>query len=183
MARRGRDEPQGLAERDDPPADPVAVAREIVLRRLALRDHTRAELEQALRGRGVPEDAVSRVLDRFAELRLVDDEAFATRWVEGAQRRQRSRMGLRQELTAKGVDADIVREAVAGVSDDDEYAAALALAQKRAATCAGLPGPVRYRRVLGALARRGFGSGIAHRAVRAALGNVPGEGTGQPYAG
>lgn len=101
MARRGRDEPADLAERDDPAADPVAVAREIVLRSLTVRARSRAELVETLRKRGVPDAAASEVLERFAELRLVDDSAFAEQWVEGARRRQRSRAVLRQELRAK----------------------------------------------------------------------------------
>ena len=169
MAHRGREEPEDVADRDDPPADPVAIAREIVLRQLTVRARTRSELEGALSRKRVPEDAAATVLDRFAELGLVDDEAFATQWTESAQRRQRSRAGVRQELRSKGVDADTVRTAVDSISDEDEYAAALALASKRAHATRGLEASVRHRRVLGALARRGFGSEVAHRAARAAL--------------
>lgn len=179
MVRRAADEPSDRAERDDPAGDPAAIAREIVLRLLTLRARSRAELELALRRKAVPDEVARQVLDRFVELRLVDDQAFAGLWVEGAQRRQRSRAGLRQELREKGVDADLVRDAVASVSDDDEFAAALALARRRAASCRGVEAPVRYRRVLGALARRGFPSGVAHRAARAALGEGdPGTGLG-----
>lgn len=170
MVRRAAEEPEGLAARGDPAADPVAVAREIALRQLTVRARSRSELEGALRGRGVPDEAINSVLDRFTEVRLVDDAAFAAQWVEAGQRRQRSRAGLRHELRGKGVDADTVREAVASVSDDDEYAAALALARKRAAGLSGVEPPVRLRRVLGALARRGFPPGVAHRAAREAVG-------------
>lgn len=148
----------------------MAVAREIVLRQLTLRARSRAELEAALRQRAVPDAVVREVLDRFAELGLVDDGAFAGQWVAGAQRRQRSRAGLRQELRAKGVAPDVVADAVGAVTDDAEFAAALALARKRAAAARGLEPPVRHRRVLGALARRGFSSGVAQRAAREALG-------------
>lgn len=175
MVQRAAEEPEGLAPRDDPPADPVAVAREIALRQLTVRARSRAELQQALRGRGVPPEAIREVLDRFAEVGLVDDQAFASQWVEAGQRRQRSRAGLRHELRGKGVDADTVSEAVASVSDDDEYAAALALARKRAAGLASVEPAVRHRRVLGALARRGFASGVAHRAAREAVSGPGGE--------
>lgn len=172
MARQASEQPEGHAGLQDPAADPVAVAREIVLRQLALRDRTRAELDRALRSRGVPDEVADQVLERFTEVGLVDDEAFAARWVETADRRLRSRTGLRQELAAKGVDPEIARDAVGSRDDDAEYAAALALARKRAAATREAPPQVRYRRVLGALARRGFGAPIAHRAVRAALGGA-----------
>lgn len=166
--RRAAEEPEGLG-RDDPQADPVVAAREIVLRQLTVRARTRSELEAILRRKGVPDDAATEVLDRFGELRLVDDAGFATGWVESGQRRLKSRRVLRQELATKGVDVDLANEALAQVDDEQEYAAALALARKKTAATRGLEAPVRYRRIAGALARRGFSGGVTHRAVREAL--------------
>lgn len=169
--RRGREEPEGLAE-GQPPADPEAAARAIVLRLLTSRARTRAELEAALAQRAVPEDVARHVLDRFTELRLVDDRSFADQWVESGQRRMRSRTVLRQELKAKGVAADLVTDAVALVSDEDEYATARAFAARKASGMRGLDAAVRQRRLLGALARRGFGSGVSYRVVRDVLGEL-----------
>ena len=173
-------EPDHIIASNDPEADPVAIARELVLRELTTRARSRAELEQKLARKGVPEAATREVLDRFTEVGLVNDEAFAGQWVEAAQRRQRSRRGLRDELRHKGVDAETVSEAVAQVSDDDEYASALALARRRASATRGLALEVRHRRVLGALARRGFASGIAQRATRAALAEADDSGDTMP---
>lgn len=169
MARRGRQEPGGDERPPEPAADPVAVAREIVLRLLTLRARSRAELADALGRRGVPDEVTAEVLDRFAEVGLIDDVAFAAQWVESGKRRSRSRSTLRRELRGKGVNDELVREAVSSVSDGDEYEAAVALAHKRAAATMGLAEPVRYRRVAGALARRGFGADVTHRALREAL--------------
>ena len=46
-----------------------------------------------------------------------------------------------------------------------DYTAALAFAQKRARSMTGLTPEVRYRRLAGALARRGFAPGLCHRVV------------------
>ena len=49
----------------------------ICLRLLDQRARSRAELADALRRRGVPDDAATRVLDRFVEVGLIDDAALA----------------------------------------------------------------------------------------------------------
>lgn len=151
-------------------SDPVGAAREIVLRQLTAKARTRAELEQALAKRGIPDEAAAEVLDRFTELNLVDDAGYATAWVEGQQRRMTSKRGLRQELARKGVPEEIAADALAEVSDEAEYAAALALATKRARATASLDRETRYRRIAGSLARKGFPGSVTHRAVTEALG-------------
>lgn len=151
---------------DDHPGDPEAVARSIVLRRLTARAHTRSELERALARKQVPEEAAGRVLDRMEEVGLVDDAAFAEAWVESRQqRRHLSRAALRRELARKGVDAEQADEALAAVDTDDEYAAALDLARRKARTMTGLDAVTVRRRLAGALGRRGFGAGLARRVV------------------
>ncbi len=168
MGRRGREQPVELAD-DQPAADPVVVAREIALRQLTIRARTRAELETAMSRRGVPDEAMKEVLDRFAELGLVDDKSFSQQWVEGQQRRMRSRTALRHELSNKGVDSETIDEALQSVDDADEFAAALAFANKRVAASSGLDRSVLRRRVLGGLARRGFSGAVAYSAVDQAM--------------
>ena len=69
------------AGRDDI-ADPEERARQICLRLLTLAPRTRAQLAAALRKRGIPDDAADAVLDRFADVGLIDDAAVARAWVE-----------------------------------------------------------------------------------------------------
>jgi len=66
--------------------DPEETARQICLRMLATAPKTRAQLAGALRRRGVPDDAATAVLDRFAEVGLIDDAGLAD-LVAGAQHR------------------------------------------------------------------------------------------------
>jgi regulatory protein len=156
----------------DPDADPEEVARGIVLRKLAVQARTRAELERALQGRAVPEDAATTVLDRMTEVGLVDDVTFAHDWVSSRQqRRHLSRTALRRELQTKGVDREVIDDALADVAVDDEHRAALDLARRRAATMGGLAREVAYRRLGGMLARRGFSAAITTRVLSEVLGN------------
>ena len=59
------------ADTDDGEADPYAVARAIVLGKLAARAQTRHELDQALRAKKVPAAVAQQVLDRMASVGLV----------------------------------------------------------------------------------------------------------------
>jgi regulatory protein len=152
-------------------ADPEEVARGIVLRKLAVQARTRVELERALQGRDVPEEAAAAVLDRMTEVGLVDDVTFAHDWVSSRQqRRHLSKTALRRELQTKGVDRDVIDDALADVESDDEHRAALDLATRRASTMGGLAREVAYRRLGGVLARRGFSSSVTTRVLAEVLG-------------
>lgn len=163
---RSISEPEATAS-DDP--DAVAIAREIALRQLTQRSRSVAELTAALRRKNVPESAIAEVVSRFEAVGLLNDAAFAQEWVASAVRRRRSRRMILEELRAKGVAPDDIETALAGLPDDFETAAAVDLARKRAASCAGLPESVRYRRIASALTRRGFPAAVVHEAVRDAL--------------
>jgi regulatory protein len=130
----------------------------------------------------VPDDVAREVLDRFEQVGLVDDAEFARMWVESRHAgRGLSRRALRHELTARGVERDLVQDAVAEVDDDTEFAAACGLLRRRLASMTGPTGGAgqveqnqqallrRDRRLLGVLARKGYGSAIAYRALRRVL--------------
>ena len=61
----------------DPDANPAAVARTILLRQLTNSAKSRHQLAQKLDERHIPEDVASAVLDRFEEVKLIDDAEFA----------------------------------------------------------------------------------------------------------
>lgn len=128
---------------------------------------TRHELAEALRRRNVPAEVAESVLDRMTEVGLVDDAAFAEAWVSSRQQRKHlSRTGLRQELHRKGVDRDLVAEAIDQVSGEAEVEAAQALAHKKLRSTRGLEPHVQRRRIAAALARRGFGGDTVATVLR-----------------
>lgn len=147
-------------------ADQEAKARGIVLRKLTVRAHTRQELAKALTKREIEPDVADRVLDRMAAVGLIDDAQFAADWVESRQvRRQLSASALRQELRVRGVDPESISGALETVDASNEWAAAVALVERRRSAMASLPYEVQYRRLAGALGRRGFGSGLIARVL------------------
>jgi regulatory protein len=120
--RVGRLGPDALdPERPEPEADPVTVAREICLRLLTDRARTRQELAHALARKGVPADAAAAVLDRFDEVGLIDDVAFAGRWVRSRHaHRGLGRRAIAVELRRKGVADDVAAEALGEVDAESE---------------------------------------------------------------
>ena len=148
----------------------MTVARRIVLRKLTAAPRTRAQLADDLAARDVPDDVAERVLDRFTEVGLVDDEAFADAWVRSrAASRGLSRRALSHELRHKGVDDDAVAAAVEQISADDEAATARRLVDRRLAGTRGLTYEARVRRLAGMLARKGYPGGMALSVVRDAI--------------
>ncbi len=171
---------RAAADADPEAADPETIARSIALRMLERAPRTRAELARGMARRGVPEDVAAGVLDRFTEVGLIDDEAFAAAWVSSRHAgRGLGRRALSAELRRRGVDTETAAAALAGVSADDEEAAARALVERKLRSMAGVAPEARLRRLVGMLARKGFGPGMASRVVRdalAAAGRDPADG-------
>src|SRR3978361_2193107 len=96
------------------PADAEAVARTICLRLLDIRARTRAELATELQRRDVPAGAATAVLDRFTDLGLIDDAAFAGS-IAAARHNQRGHAGLAiaVALRRRGVDDEVIADAIA----------------------------------------------------------------------
>jgi regulatory protein len=146
------------------------VARKILLDQLTGRARTRSELATKLGTRNVPDDVATRLLDRFEEVGLIDDEEFARSWV---QSRQRSRgvasKVLAMELRRKGIDDDTSREVLADVDPEVERQTAHRLVQKKLRSMRGLDSTTQIRRLTGMLARKGYAPQVAFDVVRAEL--------------
>jgi regulatory protein len=163
-----RQEPPGPP--GDDPGDPESVARALCLRALTGAPKTRKQLADLLQRRGVPDEVATAVLDRFGEVGLVDDAAFARMWVTSRQAgRGLARRALRAELHAKGVDAEVAAQAVEHVDVDDERAAARRLVERRARSMQRLDRATATRRLVGMLARKGYSGGLAAAVVRDVL--------------
>lgn len=152
-------------------ADPESVARKILLDQLSVSARSRHELEQRLARRNVPEDVAGRLLDRFEEVGLINDEAFARAWVDSRQRtRGLARTALATELRRKGIADETARTVLAEVDPGDEEDAAGVLVRKKLRSMRGLDTQVATRRLVGMLARKGYSPGLAYSVVKRELG-------------
>ena len=100
-------------------------------RLLAGRPHFRAELAAKLRQRGCPEDEIAAALDRLAGQGYLDDAKTAAGFV--AHRRERGGEGklrLRAELQKRGAAAEAIDEALSGLGEEDDLAAARDAAER-----------------------------------------------------
>jgi regulatory protein len=150
-----------------PDADPEQVARTILLDQLTGRARSRKELSDKLRSKDVPEELATRLLDRFEEVGLVDDEAFARTWVGQRQAgKGLARRALAQELRRKGVDDETAKVALDEVEPEQEEAAARQLVRKKLRSLQRVDDTTATRRLVGMLARKGYGSGLAFSVVR-----------------
>jgi regulatory protein len=161
---------------DGPDADAESVARKILLDALTGQPRSRQELRDKLAKKDVPDELATRLLDRFTEVGLVDDEAFARSWVESRQRsRGLARRALAQELRRKGVDDDTARLALDDLEPEQEEQAARLLVRKKLRSLRGVDRVTATRRLAGLLARKGYPAGLAFSVVRDELGAVDGE--------
>ncbi|GAB3680245.1 regulatory protein RecX [Angustibacter aerolatus] len=170
--RRGPDGPTPGGTADETPeADPESVARGIVLRQLTMAPRSRHQLAEALAKRGATDEVAAKVLDRFEDVGLVDDPAFAELLVRSRhEQRGLSRRALAHELRTKGVDRDVADAALEVVTDDSERAAARRLVTARLRSIERLPPDKQAQRLAGLLARKGYGAGVAYEIVREVLG-------------
>jgi regulatory protein len=95
----------------------------------------------------------------------VDDRAYAEALVGRRLRQGRGRSLIGRELGHKGLPDEVVDAAVGAVDAEDELASATELAGKLVRRHAAEPEARRRDKVLAALARRGFPSGTARRAL------------------
>lgn len=163
----------GLTPDDDgsgAEADDEAVARKILLDQLTGQARSRAELADKLAKKNVPDDLARRLLDRFEEVGLIDDQAFARMWIASRQPgKGLARRALAQELRRKGIDDAVAREALDEIEPDDEEAAARRLVRKKLRSVANVAPDKATRRLVGMLARKGYSPGMSFSIVREEL--------------
>ena len=145
-------------------------AKNILLYHLGRQMQTRSQLATRLRKKEIPDDIAEAVLDRFEELHLLDDAAYAETFVRSRHsERGLAKRALGYELRKRGVDDETAAEALEAVDEDQEATTARRLVDSRLRATRGLDPQVRTRRLVGMLARKGYSSSVAFRAVKEAL--------------
>lgn len=140
-------------------------AEAAAVRMLAVRSRSTEEVDRRLAEK-YPAEVVEEVLRRLAEGGLLDDRAFAHQWVTERHRLKRlGRVRLARELRDLGVAKSLVEEAVASVSEEDQWQAARELAEKWAVQCRHAEGDAARRSLWDYLVRRGHPSELAGRVV------------------
>ncbi|MFG1929801.1 recombination regulator RecX [Mycobacterium sp. NPDC048908] len=162
--------PQSTSEAPGPKREEQA--RDLCLRLLTARARTRAELEGQLAKRGYPDEVSERVLDRLAEVGLVDDAGFAEHWIRSRRvNAGKGKRALAAELRNKGVDDEVIAAALADIDAGAERQRAEQLVRDklRREKLGGDDDANVARRLVGMLARRGYSQSLAFDVVKVEL--------------
>jgi regulatory protein len=146
------------------------------LRFLASRPRSEKETMERLKLKGYGEAEIEKALSHLRELNLLNDVAFAEYWKENRDSfKPRGQRLIKLELRRKGLDSQVINEAVA---DMDESEAAYRAAASKARSLTGLDFQV-FRQKLGAyLQRRGFDFAVINRVVRRVWEEKTGDSSG-----
>ncbi|UNK21335.1 RecX family transcriptional regulator [Paenibacillus sp. N3/727] len=102
------------------------------LRFLERKPRTAQEITQRLNLKGMTADGIEKTIIRLQQERLVDDELYAKQWAEQRITRQKKgRMWVRQELRQKGIQTELIADALNEVSEEDEFQSAYTVGQKK----------------------------------------------------
>ena len=163
----GREIPEHVFARLQELAD-LEAAHRAAQRAIARRAHARFDLRRRLLQKQHPPAAVDAALERLASVGLIDDARFAREYAVAKARRGRGPARLARDLQAQGVDRRVAEEAVRAAlaaEDVDPLDAIRSLVEKRARQLSGLPAPVKRRRLVAFLVRRGFGGAEVREVV------------------
>ena len=144
------------ASEEQPPLDAA-------YRYLSYRPRSEFEMRVWLGRKGYGSRTIETTLSTLKRKGLLDDLAFARFWRESRESSSpRSRAALRRELRQKGIDPEVVAEALDGV---DEEAAAYRAAQKKATRLAAVDHDDFRTRLSAVLRRRGFSYEVTEHTV------------------
>lgn len=142
-------------------------ARNVLLHQLARSAKSTSQLRKILEQREIPSEIAEKVLERFTEVGLIDDAAYAETIVNSRRNyKGLAKSAIKRELDEKGVSQELVEEAIAGITAEDDFESAKQLATRRYRQMAHLERDVRTRRLAGYLRRKGYGSNSVFAAIK-----------------
>src|SRR4051794_8379037 len=157
--------PDDEARRPRSRATPEQRAIELAARALGARERTEHELRAFLERRKVEPGAIDAAVSEMAAAGLVDDARYAERFT--ADRRLPDQWGserIARDLERRGVDAELIEQALSGLSRPEELQTAVELLDRRFQQS--FAGDRDRDRAWRLLVRRGYEPEVAYEAVR-----------------
>ena len=145
--------------------------RDVALRYLAHRDHTVFEMKKHLREKGYQEEEILGLIASMLEFRYLDDYAFSQKYLTYAAKKGKALYRIKQELSGKGVSADIIQEALFQDSEEaenipPEFERGLVQAEKT------LGGQELTEKTMGKIGRRLAGLGYSTEIIYKIIGEM-----------
>lgn len=142
-------------------------ARNILLHQLGRSAKSSSQLRKILEEREIPATIAETVIERFTEVGLIDDAAYAEVIVNSRRNiKGLAKSAIKRELVTKGLNTEIVEDAVANLTVEDDLESAKQLAVRRFRQMQHLEKAVRHRRLAAFLQRKGYGSIAVFDAIR-----------------
>ncbi len=150
--------------------DQISKAIERAVRFLSYRPRSVAEVRRNLTEKQIPETVIDAAVERLSNLGYLDDQAFATYWVENRNTfKPLSERALRYELRQKGVGRADIDAAVAHLDEDET---ALRAAQTQIHRLRGKTEEQFRNKISAFLQRRGFAYGVIQTAVETLMAEI-----------
>ncbi len=148
-------------------------ARNVLLHQLARSAKSTQQLRKILENREIPSEIAERVLERFTEVGLIDDQAYAETIVNSRRNfKGLSKSAIKRELNEKGVPSAFIETAIESITAEDDFEAAKQLAARRIRQMSSLTREVRERRLAGYLGRKGYPSSVVFAAIKFAESQI-----------
>lgn len=164
-----------VGEAPEPSLEEQREKAEIALvKKLRGRGLSVSEARSYLRGLGFDDVVQNETVDLCVARGYLDDAVLAEQLVyAGSTRKGQGRRAISLALSQRGIDRSVIESALAELPDDDAERA-LEFARTKAKSLSRLDHEVAMRRLMGQLARRGFGGSVARDAAQEALREVAG---------
>jgi len=146
-------------------------ALELALWYLSKSARTQKEIEDRLGRKEYSPDDIKYAIGRLKTLEFIDDAKYAESFIRNAKLgKPKGKHRIRLELIRKGVDKELIEQALEGGFGEDEQEELINSAAKSyLKKCASLPKEKIYNRLMGFLLRRGFDYDKVSRYVKALL--------------
>lgn len=145
--------------------DASEAAYQRALRFLSYRPRSEMEIKKKLIEKGTDDKVVETVVVRLKDAQLIGDDQFARTWVENRSTfRPRSHRMLHYELRQKGVEEEIIQQALSEAENEPELAYQAGKSYARRLT--GMDWELFRKRLGGYLSRRGFPYGMIATVTR-----------------
>lgn len=142
-------------------------AFEHALKLLGIRKRTVRQLSHKLSEKGFDPIAVSEVLSRLQENKLLDDEEFARAYVsEKTAIHPAGKLKMLRDLKRKGVSQEAAGRAVSELDENYEFNMAFKLGQGKAQLLSHLDPRKRKKKVYDYLMRKGFHSEVCLEVIK-----------------
>ena len=145
--------------------DAEQVLYQKALNLLNYRSRTEKEVTEKLKSYGCDSSHISTIIERLKSNRLLDDKSFANSWAENrSSLRPRSHRLLSYELRQKGVQEDLIQEALTNLEDDDTLAYRAGVNYSRKLD--GLEWAEFQKKMMSHLGRKGFSYEVVKNTVK-----------------